>query len=48
MIKAKIEQKRELYKRILRGEDELWEEYVRLRKEAKQLVTERSFRFGMK
>ena len=25
-IKAKIEQRRELYKRILRGEDELWEE----------------------
>ena len=32
-IKAKIEQRREFYKRILRGEDELWEEYVRLRKE---------------
>ena len=29
-IKAKIEQRRELYKRILSGEDELWEEYVRL------------------
>ena len=28
-IKAKIEQRRELYKRMLRGEDELWEEYVR-------------------
>ena len=31
-IKAKIEQRRELYKRILRGEDELWEEYIRLQK----------------
>ena len=40
-IKAKVEQRRELYKRILRGEDELWEEYVRLRKEVKQLVTEK-------
>ena len=40
-IKARIEQRRELYKRILRGEDELWEEYVRLRKEVKQLVTEK-------
>ena len=40
-IKAKIEQRRKLYKRILRGEDELWEEYVRLRKEVKQLVTEK-------
>ena len=40
-IKAKIEQRRELYKRILRGEDGLWEEYVRLRKEVKQLVTEK-------
>ena len=34
-IKAKIEQRRELYKRILRGENELWEEYVRVRKEVK-------------
>ena len=40
-IKAKIKQRRELNKRILRGEDELWEEYVRLRKEVKQLVTEK-------
>ena len=40
-IKAKIEQRRELYKRILRGVDGLWEEYVRLRKEVKQLVTEK-------
>ena len=48
-IKAEIEQRRELYKRILRGEDELWEKHIRLRKEVKQLVTEkRSFRFGMK
>ena len=30
-----------MYKRILRGEDELWEEYVRMRKEVKQLVTEK-------
>ena len=30
-----------MYKRILRGEDELWEEYVRLRKEVKQFVTEK-------
>ena len=35
-IKAKIEQRRELYKIILRGEDDLWEEYVRLWKEVKQ------------
>ncbi len=40
-IKVKIEQRRELYKRILRGEDELWEEYVRLWKEVKQLATEK-------
>ena len=38
-IKAKIEQRRELYKRILSGEDELWEE-CRLWKGVKQLVTE--------
>ena len=30
-----------MYKRILRGEDELWEGYVRLQKEVKQLVTEK-------
>ena len=40
-IKAEIEQSRELYKRILRGEDELWEKYVRLQKEVKQLVREK-------
>ena len=40
-IKATIEQRRKLYKRILRGEDEFWEEYVRLWKEVKQLVTEK-------
>ena len=40
-IKAKIEQRREMYKRILRGEDKLWEEYIRLQKEVKQLVTEK-------
>lgn len=39
MIKAEIEQKRELYKRTLRGKEELWEEYVRLAKQ------KRSFRF---
>ena len=37
-----------LYKRILGGKDELWEEYVRLQKKVVQLVTEKSFRFGMK
>ena len=35
------QQRRELYKMILSGEDELWEEYVRLRKEVKQLSTEK-------
>ena len=43
-IKAKIERRRELYKRILRGEDELWEEYVRLWKEVKKLVTEKKLK----
>ena len=37
-IKAKIEQGRELFKKILRDEDELCEV---LRKEVKQLVTEK-------
>ena len=40
-IKAKIEQRRGLYKKIIRGEDEVWDEYARLRKEVKQLVTEK-------
>ena len=30
-----------MYKRILRSEDGLWEKYVRLQKEVKQLVTEK-------
>ena len=37
--KAKIEQRRELYKRILSGEDELWENYIGLQKEVKQSFT---------
>ena len=40
-IKAKTEQRKELYKRTLRREDELFEEYVRLRKEVKQFVTQK-------
>ena len=40
-IRAKIEQRRELNKRILRGKDELWEEYVRFWKDVKQLVTDK-------
>ena len=35
-IQAMVEQRRELYKRILRGENE-WEHYIRLRKEVKWL-----------
>ena len=34
-----------MYKKILRCEDELWEEYVRLWKEVKQLVTEKKLQF---
>ena len=30
-----------MVQKILRGEGELWEKYIRLRKEVKQLVTEK-------
>ena len=37
-IKAKIEQRRQLYKRMVRG---LWDEYNKLRREVKHLVMEK-------
>ena len=40
-LKAKIEQMRELYKGMLKGKDELWEEYVRLLKRVSKIVTEK-------
>ena len=37
---AKIEHRRQVYRLIVSGEEELWEEYYRLRKKVKQLVIE--------
>ena len=40
-IRAKIEHRRQVYRLIVSGEEELWEGYYRLRKEVKQLVVEK-------
>ena len=40
-IKAKIEHRREVYKKVVEGQSELWEEYCKLRKEVKELVIEK-------
>ena len=40
-IKQKIEERREVYRKILRGQGELWKEYTKLRREVKSLVIEK-------
>ena len=40
-IKEKIQEKCEVYKRIVRGEKDLWEEYNMLRREVKHLLVEK-------
>ena len=40
-IKDKINARRQLYKKIVNGREDLWGEYCRLRKEVKQLVIEK-------
>ena len=40
-IKEKISLRRELYKKVISGREELWDEYCRLRKEVKELVREK-------
>ena len=45
-VKAKIEYRRDVYRKIAGGQDELWEEYYMLRKEVKNLVIEK--KLGMK
>ena len=40
-IRAKIEHRRQVYRLIVSGQEELWVEYYRLRKEVKQLVIEK-------
>ena len=37
-IKDKISLRREVYKKVIRGREDLWDEYCRLRKEVKDLV----------
>ena len=40
-IKEKISLRRELYKKVISGREELRDEYCRLRKEVKELVREK-------
>ena len=40
-IKEKISLRRELYKKVIKGREDLWDEYCRLRKEVKELVREK-------
>ena len=40
-IKEKISLRRELYKKVINGREDLWDEYCRLHKEVKELVREK-------
>ena len=40
-IKEKISLRREVYKKVIRGREDLWNEYCRLRREVKELVREK-------
>ena len=40
-IKDKINTRRQVYKKVVNGQEDLWGEYCRLRKEVKQLVIEK-------
>ena len=40
-IKEKISLRRELFKKVISGREELWDKYCRLRKEVKELVREK-------
>ena len=40
-IKDKINRRREVYKKIVSGRKELWDEYCRIRKEVKEAVREK-------
>ena len=42
-IKAKIEQRRQLYKRMVKGQEGLWDEYNKLHREVKHLVMEKKW-----
>ena len=41
-IKDKINTSWEVYKKVVNGREDLWDEYCRLRKEVKQLVIEKN------
>ena len=41
IVKEKIALRRQLYKKVTSGRDELWDEYCQLRKEVKDLVREK-------
>ena len=43
----KINARREVYKKVVNGRKDLWDECCRLRKEVKQLVIEKGLIFGM-
>ena len=40
-IKDKINARRQVYKKVVNGREDLWDEYCRLRKKVKQLVIEK-------
>ena len=40
-LKDKISLRREVYKKVIRGREDLWDEYCRLRKEVKELVRQK-------
>ena len=40
-IKDRINARREVYRKVVNGRENLWDEYCRLRKEVKQLVIEK-------
>ena len=40
-LKNKISVRREVYKKVVRGREDLWDEYCRLRKEVKELVRQK-------
>ena len=40
-IKDRINARREVYRKVVNGREDLWDEYCRLRKEVKQLVIEK-------
>ena len=37
-----------MYKKVIKGREDLWDEYCRLRREVKELGRERSLPFGMR